>query len=410
MNHVQPVPVRDHKNFAEMHAAHVEIHARLWPAPPRAPVPAKPAAPLPAKPEVPVPASPADVIQSRCPARRLDNFAIYDGSRVAHAAMLLAASSISRAAINQPPAINPIFIHGAVGLGKTHLLQGAVAEAQAAGVPALYLSAEAFLNGSHGSLPLRYRLIAIDDVQLISGKREHAALRRAIDEVLSTCRQIVLAAALAPDVLEYDAQLGSRINAGLIESIGAPDCNARAVILRSLLATIECGCGTFAAAVTDDIITAIANAGPASGRCLSGILHRMLADHLYSGLAPTVERALHAAADKMRRPQGRKITIEEIQRAVAQHYHVSRNDILSERRTSSVVRPRQVAMYLAKTMTPRSLPEIGRRFGGKDHTTVLHAVRKMEALVNSDQDRAPDQELAATIAAIRQKLGDGMVE
>jgi chromosomal replication initiator protein len=396
MNHVQLVPVRDYKNRTEMKAGYVEARARLSP-------PALPRAPVPAKPEVPVPAKPADVIQSRCPAMRLDNFAIYDGSRVAHAAMLLAAGSISRGAINQPPAINPIFIHGAVGLGKTHLLQGAVAEAQAAGVPTLYLSAEAFLHGSHGSLPLRYRLIAIDDVQFISGKREHAALRRAIDDVLSTCRQIVLAAALAPDELEYDAQLSSRINAGLIESIGAPDCNARAVILRSLLATIECGWGTFAAVVTDDIIAAIADAGPASGRCLSGILHRMLADHLRSGLAPTIERALQAAADKMRPPQGRKIMIEDIQRAVAQHYHVARNDILSERRTSSVVRPRQVAMYLAKTMTPRSLPEIGRRFGGKDHTTVLHAVRKMEALVKTDQ------ELAATIAAIRQELGEETV-
>ena len=146
----------------------------------------------------------------------------------------------------------------------------------------------------------------------------------------------------------------------------------------------------------------LALAAPATPWCLGGILNDLLADHLLQGLAPTVERALQITADKIRPEEKRTPRIKDIKRATARHYHVTVIDIDSIRRTKDVVRPRQVGMYLAKTMTMNSLPEIGRRFGGRDHTTVMHAVHKIGELVKTDPEIADD------IAAIREELGEGM--
>jgi chromosomal replication initiator protein len=128
----------------------------------------------------------------------------------------------------------------------------------------------------------------------------------------------------------------------------------------------------------------VARAITANGRDLEGAVNRLLAHATLTGSAITVETAETAIRDLVRNREPKRVKIEDIQKLVASRYNVSRSDILSERRTAAVVRPRQIAMYLSKVLTLRSLPEIGRRFGGRDHTTVLHAVRKIEALVNKD--------------------------
>ena len=130
-----------------------------------------------------------------------------------------------------------------------------------------------------------------------------------------------------------------------------------------------------------------------NGRDLDGAVNRLLAHSALSGAGMALETAEAAIRDLVKNREPRRVKIEDIQRIVAKHYNVSRADILSLRRTATVVKPRQVAMYLSKTLTPRSLPEIGRRFGGRDHTTVLHAVRKIEGLVGRDVTLAEEVDL-----------------
>ena len=136
-----------------------------------------------------------------------------------------------------------------------------------------------------------------------------------------------------------------------------------------------------------------------NGRDLEGALNRLLAHNKLTGHAVTLEMAEREVRDLIRPQEPKRVKIEDIQRVVARQYNVSRSDLLSSRRTANVVRPRQVAMYLAKTLTLRSLPEIGRRFGGRDHTTVLHAVRKIEGLVGNDMALAEEIEIAEAAVA-----------
>ena len=145
-------------------------------------------------------------------------------------------------------------------------------------------------------------------------------------------------------------------------------------------------------AVPAPVLTYIAKSVTHNGRDLEGALNRLLACSKLTGQPITMELAEREMRDLIRPGDQKRVKIEDIQRVVARHYNVSRGDLLSARRTANVVRPRQVAMYLAKTMTLRSLPEIGRRFGGRDHTTVLHAVRKIEGLIGNDQSLADEVE------------------
>jgi len=141
------------------------------------------------------------------------------------------------------------------------------------------------------------------------------------------------------------------------------------------------------------VLSFIAKTVTHNGRDLDGALNRLLAHNKLTGHPVTMEMAERAVRDLVRPQEPKRVKIEEIQRTVARQYNVSRSDLLSSRRTANVVRPRQIAMYLAKTLTLRSLPEIGRRFGGRDHTTVLHAVRKIENLVGNDTTLADEIEL-----------------
>ena len=145
--------------------------------------------------------------------------------------------------------------------------------------------------------------------------------------------------------------------------------------------------------VPEPVVSFIAKSVTHNGRDLEGALNRLLAHSKLSGQPVTLEMAEREVRDLIRPQEPKRVKIEEIQRVVSRQYNVSRGDLLSSRRTANVVRPRQIAMYLAKTLTLRSLPEIGRRFGGRDHTTVLHAVRKIEGLVGTDTALADEIEL-----------------
>jgi chromosomal replication initiator protein len=175
----------------------------------------------------------------------------------------------------------------------------------------------------------------------------------------------------------------SRLAGGLAVEIGPLDEELRGKILASRLAAMKALNAGFE--VSPEVVAAVARAVATNGRDLDGAATRLLAHATLNGAPLTLETAEAAIRDLVRTREPKRVRIEEIQKAVATRYNVSRADILSERRTAAVVKPRQIAMYLAKVLTPRSLPEIGRRFGGRDHTTVLHAVRKIEKAALEDR-------------------------
>jgi chromosomal replication initiator protein len=176
-----------------------------------------------------------------------------------------------------------------------------------------------------------------------------------------------------------------------VVEIGALDEQLRASILAARVSTVKMTHAGFD--VGPAVISYVARAIVANGRDLEGAVNRLLAHATLTGSAITLETAEIAIRDLIRNREPKRVKIEDIQKLVASHYNVSRSDILSERRTAAVVKPRQIAMYLAKVLTLRSLPEIGRRFGGRDHTTVLHAVRKIEKLLGEDTGLNDEVEL-----------------
>jgi len=183
----------------------------------------------------------------------------------------------------------------------------------------------------------------------------------------------------------------SRLSAGLVVEMGPLGEELRLEILNSRIAAAKLHHPGFD--VPEPVVSFIAKSVTHNGRDLEGALNRLLAHSKLSGQPVTLEMAEREVRDLIRPQEPKRVKIEEIQRVVSRQYNVSRGDLLSSRRTANVVRPRQIAMYLAKTLTLRSLPEIGRRFGGRDHTTVLHAVRKIEGLVGSDTALADEIEL-----------------
>ncbi|MFN3855991.1 MAG: chromosomal replication initiator protein DnaA, partial [Phreatobacter sp.] len=203
-------------------------------------------------------------------------------------------------------------------------------------------------------------------------------------------RQVVVAGDRPPSDLDgMDERVRSRLAGGLTVEIGPLDESLRLDILRQKLEQAKAQHQGFD--VPPQVLAYIARNVTQNGRDLDGAFTRLLANNRLTNQPVTIEMAERSIRDLVRVAEPKRIKIEDIQKVVAQHYNVSRSDILSARRTASVVRPRQVAMYLSKTMTLRSLPEIGRRFGGRDHTTVLHAVRKIESLAS--QDLALNEEL-----------------
>jgi chromosomal replication initiator protein len=288
----------------------------------------------------------------------------------------------------------PLYVHSAVGLGKTHLLQAVAHTAAQQGRSVIYLTAERFMYGfvaalqAQTSIAFKERLRAIDllifdDAQFLQGKSIQAEFGHALNALLDAGREVIVAADRPPNDLEsLDERVRSRLSVGLCVEIGGLDEPLRLKILEARIAAARALQPAFE--ISPTVLAFVARSIRSNGRDLEGAVNRLLAHGTLTGAPLTVETAEIAIRDLLRTHELKRVKIEDIQKLVASHYSVSRADILSSRRTAVVVKPRQVAMFLAKTLTMRSLPEIGRRFGGRDHTTVLHAVRKIDALSQND--------------------------
>lgn len=297
------------------------------------------------------------------------------------------------AAVTQPM-FNPLFIHGGTGQGKTHLLH-AIAGAFAQHSPnqsVLYMSAERFMmefvNAIRANDTMAFkarlraaRLLLIDDIQFIAGKGPtQEEFLHTINDLIDSGARIAIAADRAPQAIEgVDKRILSRLAGGLVADIQPAGLELRLSILRARRAA------TGTTAVSDEVIDMLARSIRSNIRELEGAFNKLIAYSQLMGRAVTADMAQTVLADSLR-ANARRITIDEIQRACAAHYRIDTSEMRSARRARAVARPRQVAMYLAKKLTPRSLPEIGRIFGGRDHSTVIHAVRTIEALRKENAD------------------------
>ncbi len=298
--------------------------------------------------------------------------------------------------LSEAPAVtfNPLFIHGGTGRGKTHLLHalGQRFLERHPDAQVVMMSAEKFMvefvraireNDTIG-FKSRLRgadLLLIDDVQFIAGKEStQEEFFHTMNEIISAGKRLVITSDRAPQDLDGIApRILSRLSWGLVADINAADLELRYNILLAKLALLP------GVAMPDPVVDFLARRLTNSIRELEGALNRIGAYALMTGRAidlPFVEEVL---ANVLRANQ-RRISIDEIQTRVAEHYCIRKAEMVSARRAREVARPRQVAMYLSKQLTPKSLPDIGRRFGGRDHTTVIHAVKQIEKLRASDPD------------------------
>ena len=329
-----------------------------------------------------------------------ETFVLGRSNTLAHAA----AKQVAAAKRSDPVMFNPLYIHAGVGLGKTHLLQAITWAGNAVGErKVLYLTAEKFMYGFVSALRTQTALafkealrgigvLVIDDLQFLQGKSTQAEFCHTLNALIDAGRQVVIASDRPPSELEsLDDRVRSRLAGGLVVEMGPLGEELRFEILKARVMAARGHHPSFD--VPLPVLGYIAKTVTHNGRDLEGALNRLLAHNKLTGHAVTLEMAEREVRDLIRPQEPKRVKIEDIQRVVARQYNVSRSDLLSSRRTANVVRPRQVAMYLAKTLTLRSLPEIGRRFGGRDHTTVLHAVRKIEGLVGNDMALAEEIEI-----------------
>jgi chromosomal replication initiator protein len=322
-----------------------------------------------------------------------DNFVVGRANELAYAAA-------RRVAEQNSPGFNPLVVYGGVGLGKTHLMH-AIAWHLRKHHPerrVIYMSAEKFMYQFVRALRFKdtvafkeqFRsvdVLMIDDVQFISG-REHTQEEffHTFNALVDQNRQVIVSADKSPQDLEkIEERLRSRLGWGLVADIHPTTAELRLHILQSKAK--QSGC-----VVPEKVLEFLAYKISNNVRELEGALNRIVAHAQLVGRAITPEMTQEVLADILR-ASDRRITIDEIQKRVAEHYNIRLADMHSARRSRVVARPRQVAMYLAKQLTPRSLPEIGRKFGGRDHTTVIHAVRKVEELAGQDQALRDDVEL-----------------
>lgn len=327
-----------------------------------------------------------------------DAFVVGKPNELAHAAA-------RRVAEGGDVAFNPLFFYSGVGLGKTHLMH-AIAHDIRAKRPAarvLYLSAEQFMyrfvqalrfKDMHGFKQLfrSVDVLMVDDVQFIAGKEStQEEFFHTFNALVENHKQVVLSADKAPsDIDGLEERIRSRLQCGLAVDLHPTDYELRLGILQS---KVEAQMLHYPNTVLQDgVLEFLAQRISQNVRVLEGALNRLFAHGGLVGREITLDLATECLSDLLRASQ-RKVTIEEIIRKVAVHYNLRLTDMLSARRARSVARPRQIAMYLSKTLTSKSLPEIGRRFGGRDHTTVIHAVKKIEELQMNDFQIAEDVEL-----------------
>ena len=300
--------------------------------------------------------------------------------------------------------MTPLYIHACVGLGKTHLLQAIAQSGVAKGRSVIYLTAERFMYRFVSALQSQTAIafkealrdtdvLIFDDAQFLQGRVIQAEFGHALNSLVEAGRQVVVAADRAPADLEaLDERVRSRLAGGLCVEMLPLDEPLRIKILESRIALVRQQHPTFD--ISPAVLAYVAKSIVANGRDLEGAVNRLVAHSQVGGPPLTVDDAAEVAIrDLIRSREPKRVKIEDIQKLVASHFSVSRADILSSRRTAVVVKPRQIAMYLSKALTLRSLPEIGRRFGGRDHTTVLHAIRKIDGLCSSDTALRDEVEL-----------------
>ncbi|HEY7900272.1 MAG TPA: chromosomal replication initiator protein DnaA [Caulobacteraceae bacterium] len=301
---------------------------------------------------------------------------------------------------------NPVLIHGPYGFGKTHLLCAMVKEAQATAPQrkVLYLTAEKFvssfvraamerqINAFKGQLRSA-DLLVVDDIQFIAGKQStQEELFLTLSALMEDGRRVVFSANRPPAALtEFDAHLRSHLSAGLVCGIEPADRTLRMGILAQKLEILRRQLG-FAGALRPEILEFLADRFTDNVRELEGALNTLVARTGADLRTVSLEEACRLLRP-IERGADKRITVDDIQKATAEHFHLKQADLLCERRTRALARPRQAAMWLAKQLTTRSLPDIGRRFGGRDHTTVLHAVRRIEELRPTDPQLAQDLEI-----------------
>jgi chromosomal replication initiator protein len=332
------------------------------------------------------------------PRLSFDTFIVGRSNTLAHAA----ARQVAASRRGDQLMFNPLYIHAGVGLGKTHLLQAITWTGNGADRKVLYLTAERFMYGFVSALRSQTTLafkeavraidaLIIDDLQFLQGRSTQAEFCHTLNTLIDAGRQVVIASDRPPADLEsLDDRVRSRLAGGLVVEIGSLGEELRLEILKNRIAAACIHHPGFE--VPTSVLAFIAKSVTHNGRDLEGAVNRLLAHNKLTGQPVTLEMAEREMRDLIRPAEPKRVRIEDIQRIVARQYNVSRADLLSSRRTANVVRPRQVAMYLAKVLTLRSLPEIGRRFGGRDHTTVLHAVRKIETLAGNDSALADEIE------------------
>ena len=317
-----------------------------------------------------------------------DTFVIGAGNRFAHAAAL---------AVSETPGVvyNPLFIYGGVGLGKTHLLHavGQYVEDQDPSVRVRYVTCENFtndfINSVRDNAPLdfqkRYRendILLIDDIQFLEGKVEtQEAFFHTFNALYEENKQIVITSDRHPKYIPtLENRLVSRFEWGLVTDIQPPDLETRIAILRkkAMMDKLD--------QVDDEVLTFIASKVSTNIRELEGALVRILAYASLYGRTVSVALAEEVLKDILLDAQYREIPIELIQHEICRYFGISKSDLVGSSRSKVFAYPRQIAMYLSRELTDESLPKIGRAFGGRDHSTVMHATNKISNLINSDRD------------------------
>ncbi len=351
------------------------------------------------EPEPARPAEPEEAASAPLDARfTFESFVVGKPNELAHAAA-------RRVAEGETVSYNPVFLHGGVGLGKTHLMHAIswrLRETQPK-KKVLYLSAEQFMYRFVSALRSKdimsfkqaFRsvdVLMVDDVQFIAHKDgTQEEFFHTFNFLIDAGRQIVISADRSPgDIEGLEERIKSRLQWGLVADIHPTTYELRLGILH---AKAEAAMASHPGLVIEDKVLAfLAHRIVSNVRVLEGALTRLVAFSTLVGRPITLEVAHECLADLLKQ-HDRKVTIDEIMRKVAEHYCLRLGEMTSARRARAVARPRQVAMYLSKSLTTKSLPEIGRRFGGRDHTTVMHAVRKIEQLIEVDAQIAEDVEL-----------------
>jgi len=327
-----------------------------------------------------------------------DRFVVGKPNELAHAAA-------RRVAEGGPVTFNPLFLYGGVGLGKTHLMHAIAWElrTRCPDLNVVYLSAEQFMYRFVQALRDRKMMdfkqlfrsvdvLMVDDVQFIAGKDStQEEFFHTFNALVDQNRQIIISADRAPgEIKDLEDRIKSRLQCGLVVDLHPTDYELRLGILQTKVEQYRAQYPDLV--INDGVLEFLSHRISTNVRVLEGALTRLFAFASLVGREITMELTQDCLSDVLRVSE-RKITVEEIQRKVSEHYNIRLSDMLGPKRLRSFARPRQVAMYLSKQLTSRSLPEIGRRFGGRDHTTVMHGVRRIEELRAQDSQIDEDLEL-----------------